>query len=55
MAETKIKCISYVHVGDELVETSKLSEAQRRQMATWLKTTYLNGLFTGQAVFRQVE
>ena len=38
-----------------VVETGKLSEAQRRKMATWLKTTYLNGLFTGQAVFRPKE
>ena len=51
----KIKAISYVHVGDKLVETSQLNEEQKRKLATWLKVTYLNHLYAGQAVFRPVS
>ena len=46
-----LKTVSYVHVGDQLVNTSDLTEEQRRKLAVWLKTTYLNNLFSGQAVF----
>ena len=52
MAKQKIKVISYVRVGEKLVETSQLTPEQKRQLGTWLKTTYLNALFAGQAVFR---
>lgn len=47
----KIKVVSYVHVGDELVNTADLDEDRRRQLATWLKCTYLNALFEGKAKF----
>lgn len=49
--QQKIKCISYVRVGGELVETSKLSPEQKERLATWLKVTYLNALFAGRAEF----
>lgn len=49
--DQKIKCVSYVRVNGELVETSKLSEEQKVELATWLKTTYLNNLFAGRAEF----
>lgn len=52
---TKIKVISYVRVGDELVETSNLTAEQKHKLGTWLKSTYLNNLFAGQAVFRPAE
>ena len=52
---TKINVISYVRVGKELVETSNLTAEQKRQLGTWLKSTYLNNLFAGQAVFRPAE
>jgi hypothetical protein len=48
----KIKVISYVRVGEELVETSQLSPENKQRLATWLKTTYLNNLYAGRAVFR---
>ena len=53
--QQKIKCISYVHVGEELVETSKLSLEQKEKLATWLATTYLNTLFAGRAKFSVAE
>ena len=49
--EQKIKTVSYVHVGDKLVNTKDLNEEQRRTLATWLKITYLNALFEGEATF----
>lgn len=53
--KTEIKVVSYVRVGDDLVETSQLTPEQKECLGTWLKTTYLNHLFAGQAVFRPVE
>ena len=53
--EQKIKVVSYVHVGDQLVETSQLDPDKRRELATWIKCTYLNALFEGKAKFRPVE
>ena len=47
----EIKTVSYVHVGDKLVNTDDLSDEQRVRLGTWLKSTYLNGLYQGQAVF----
>ncbi len=52
---TKIKAVSYVHVGDQLVETSQLTAEQKKQLGTWIKTTYLNELFRGQATFRPAD
>ena len=52
---TKIKAISFVRVGEELVEVSKLTPEQKVELATWLKCTYLNNLFAGQAVFKPAE
>lgn len=49
--QTKIKVISYVHVGDELVEFGQLTPEQKQRAATILKTNYLNALFAGKAVF----
>lgn len=53
--EQKIKVISYVHVGDQLVCTDDLDPEQKRRLATWLKCTYLNALFEGKAKFYPVE
>lgn len=47
----KIRTVSFVHIGDELVNTDDLDDDQRRRLATWLKTTYLNTLFQGKAEF----
>ena len=46
-----IKTVSYVHVGDKLVNTKDLNDEQRLRLATWLKITYLNALFEGEATF----
>ena len=51
----KIKVISYVHVGDQLVNTEDLDPERKQQLATWLKCTYLNALFEGKAKFYPVE
>ena len=47
----EIKTVSFVHIGDELVNTDDLNDDQRRRLATWLKTTYLNTLFQGKDEF----
>lgn len=47
----EIRTVSLVHIGDELVNTDDLDDDQRRRLATWLKTTYLNTLFQGKAKF----
>lgn len=53
--QQKIKVISYVHVGDQLVNTKDLNPEQKQRLATWLKCTYLNALFEGKARFYPVE
>lgn len=50
--QPKIRAVSYVHVGDELVEWSQLTPEQKRKAATILKTNYLNALYAGKAEFR---
>lgn len=52
MAKQKIKVISYVRVGEKLVETSQLTQEQRLKMATELKIRYLNTLCAGRIEFR---
>ena len=47
----EIKVVAYVHVGDKLVNVDDLDAEMRRRLATALKTTYLNELFRGEAVF----
>ena len=49
--ELKIKVVSYVHVGDQLVNTEDLDPERKRQLATWIKCTYLNTLYAGKAKF----
>lgn len=49
--QVKIKTVSYVHVGDHLVNTNDLNADQKQVLATWLKSTYLNTLFQGRAEF----
>ncbi len=53
--EQKIKVVSYVHVGDQLVNTDNLDAEQKRRLATWIKCTYLNALYEGKARFYPVE
>ena len=53
--EQKIKVVSYVHVGDQLVNTEDLDPERKRQLATWPKCTYLNTLYEGKAKFYPVE
>lgn len=47
----EIRTVSFVHIGEELVNTDDLDDGQRRRLAVWLKTTYLNTLFQGKAEF----
>ena len=53
--EQKIKTVSYVHVGDQLVCTDDLDPERKRQLATWIKCTYLNALYAGKAKFYQTD
>lgn len=53
--EQKIKVVSYVHVGEQLVNTEELDPERRQQLATWIKCTYLNALYEGKAKFYPVE
>ena len=55
MKAQEIKTVSYVHVGDKLVNTQDLDSEQKKRLGTWLKPTYLNALFQGQAVFQPLE
>lgn len=55
MRMTEIKTVSYVHVGDKLVCTDDLDAERKKQLGTWIKTTYLNELFRGQARFYPAE
>ena len=55
MKAQEIKTVSYVHVGYKLVNTQDLDSEQKKRLGTWLKTTYLNALFQGQAVFQPLE
>lgn len=50
-----MKAISYVHVGDRLVNTEDLDEQQRKRLADALAVDWMNGLFRGEAVFRVKE
>lgn len=50
--QQEINVVAYVHVGDQLVNVDDLNEEMRARLATALKTTYLNELFRGEAVFR---
>lgn len=43
--------MSYVHVGEALVNTEELTEQQRRRLGTALKKRWMNELFRGQAEF----
>lgn len=49
--QPEIKVVSYVHVGNELVNTDDLSPERKRELATWLTCTYMNQLFAGKARF----
>ena len=46
----EIRTVYYVHMGDKLVYTDDLTPEQKQRLGTWLKKTWLNELFRGQAV-----
>lgn len=50
--QAKIKVVSYVRVGEELVEWTQLTPEQQCRAATILKMNYLNALYAGKAEFR---
>ena len=52
MAAKKIKVRSYVRVGEELIETSNLTQEQKKQLGLWLTLTFMNNLYAGKAEFR---
>ena len=47
----EIKTVSFVHIGDELVNTDDVDDEQRSRLAKWLKTKYMNALFRGKGEF----
>ena len=49
--EIQIQVESYVHVGDQLVNTRDLTHEQKVQLAGWIKLTYCQELYRGKAVF----
>lgn len=49
--EQKIKCVSYVYVGDVLTPVADLNAEQKERLAVGLQVTYLNALFAGKAEF----
>lgn len=51
----EIKTMSYVRMGGKLVCTDDLDAVKKKQLGIWLKTTYLNELFRGQARFYPAE
>lgn len=53
--QQKIRTRAFVHIGDELVAVDTLNDEQRARLATQLKTTYLNTLYSGEAVFHEAE
>lgn len=46
-----IRVEAYVTVDGKEVNVDELTPEQKVKLATWLKVTYLNELFRGQAVF----
>lgn len=51
----EIKTESFVHRGNELVNSKDLNDEQCHKLATWLKITYLNTLFQGKAEFYEAS
>ena len=47
--------VAYIRVGEALVPVDSLDNGQRRQLALWLKTTYLNSLFQDRLSFHPAE
>lgn len=41
---------SFIHGDEALIPTAKLTPAEHKDLAQWLKVTYLNELYRGQAV-----
>lgn len=50
-----IKVVSYVRVGEDLVNTEALTPEQKERLAVQLQIGWLNGLFAGQATFYEKE
>lgn len=53
--EVKIRVESYVHVGDQLVNTRDLTEEQKVKLAGWIKLNWCQALYRGKAVFSLTE
>lgn len=49
-----VKAYAKTKDGGE-VDVDTLDPEQKEELATWLKITYLNALFRGQAVFRLAD
>lgn len=50
-----MKAVSYVHVGDKLVNTDELDPEQKKRLANALAVEWMNGLFRGKAEFFPAE
>ena len=49
--QPEIKTESFVDVGGTLTNTKDLTPEQKVKLATWIKMTWLNTIFQGQAEF----
>ncbi len=46
-----VKVRAWAHTGGQLVNADELTPEQKRELGTWLKTTWLNNLYAGRAAF----
>ena len=53
MKKQNITSVSYIRIGEKQIETGQLGDAQRRELSTWLKSSYLNHMFQGTAIFQK--
>lgn len=53
--QPEIKTVSYVHVGDKLVNTDDLDPELKERLGIWLKLKWYGEIYRGQARFWPLE
>ena len=51
----KIRSESIVHVGDQVVNTEKMTEEQQVRSATMISKDFLNSYYAGKVIFTEAE